>query len=56
MNKKRNRSPKRAQITKYYIGVLCSKKKETVEFKILKYFFLLNEKPQKFEGKFVFME
>lgn len=37
--KKRNRSPKRAQITKYYIGVLCSKKKETVEFKILKYFF-----------------
>lgn len=54
--KKRNRSPKRAQITKYYIGVLCSKKKETVEFKILKYFFLLNEKPQKFEGKFFFME
>lgn len=37
--KKRNRSPKRAQITKYYIDVLCSKKKETVEFKILKYFF-----------------
>lgn len=54
--KKRNRSPKRAQITKYYIGVLCSKKKETVEFKILKYFFLLNEKPQKFEGTFFFME
>lgn len=41
---------------KYYIGVFCSKKKEIVEFKILKYFFLLNEKLQKFEGKFVFME